>query len=272
MVNFNGNLILNSKAFLNIENRAFKFGDALFETLKVERFKIQFIEDHYFRLMASMRMLRMKIPMHFTIDFLENEIVKTIKGNDLESARVRLTIYRNNGGLYAPTSNEISYLIEVTILNVPAKDTYTIDVFKDYFIYSGLLSSIKTTNKITNVLAGIYASENGLDNCILLNERKYIAEAINGNIFTVEGNVLKTPATEEGCIKGVIRKKIIEIVSKNEKYSLIETAISPFELQKSDEVFITNAIVGIQSVTHYKKKIFSNTVAKELIKALASLI
>jgi len=272
MVNFNGSLILNSKAFLNIENRAFKFGDALFETLKVEHLQIQFIEDHYFRLMASMRMLRMKIPMHFTIDFLENEIVKTFKENELESARVRLTIYRNNGGLYAPTSNEISYLIEVSKLNVPVKDTYVIDVFKEYFIYSGLLSSIKTTNKLTNVLAGIYASENELDNCILLNERKYIAEAINGNIFTVEGNTLKTPAIEEGCVKGVIRKKIIEIVSKNEKYSLIETAISPFDLQKSDEVFITNSIVGIQAVTNYKKKIFSNTVAKELTIALQSLI
>ena len=111
MVNFNGRLILNSNAFLNIENRAFKFGDALFETLKVEDLHIQFIEDHYFRLMASMRMLRMKIPMDFTIDFLENEIVKTIKKNELKSARVRLTIYRNNGGLYTPTSNEISYLI-----------------------------------------------------------------------------------------------------------------------------------------------------------------
>ena len=84
-----------------------------------------------------------------------------------------------------------------------------------------MLSSIKTTNKITNVLAGIYASENGLDNCVLLNDRKHIAEAINGNIFLVKGNVIKTPAITEGCIRGVIRKQIIEIVSKNEKYELI---------------------------------------------------
>jgi len=272
MINYNGNLISKSVAFLTANNRAFKYGDALFETIKVEHLRVHFIEDHYFRLMASMRMLRMKIPMHFTIEFLENEILKTIKENKKDSARIRLTIYRNNGGLYTPVTNEIAYLIEVSSLDVQIKDNYTVDLFKDYFIYSGLLSSIKTTNKITNVLAGVYASENGLDNCVLLNERKYIAETINGNIFLVNGNVIKTPAIKEGCIRGVIRKKIIDIVSKNEKYELIETEISPFELQKTDEVFITNAIVEIQPVTHYKKKSFSNKVAKELAIALKSLI
>ena len=272
MINFNGNLISKSTAFLTVNNRAFKYGDALFETLKVEHLNVHFIEDHYFRLMASMRMLRMKIPMRFTLKFLEKEILKTIEENKKDSARVRLTIYRNNGGLYTPATNEIAYLIEVSSLDVQIKDNYTVDLFKDYFVYSGLLSSIKTTNKITNVLAGIYASENGLDNCVLLNERKYIAETINGNIFFVKGNVIKTPSIKEGCIRGIIRKQIIEIVSKNKKYELIETEISPFEIQKSDEIFITNAIIGIQPVTHYKKKSFNNKVAKELTIALQSLI
>jgi len=272
MINYNGHLISKSAAFLTANNRAFKYGDALFETLKVEHLKVHFIDDHYFRLMASMRMLRMKIPMYFTIEFLESEILKTIKKNKKDSARIRLTVYRDSDGLYAPANNEIAYLIEVSSLDVQIKDNYTIDLFKDYFIYSGLLSSIKTTNKITNVLAGIYASENGLDNCVLLNERKQIAEAINGNIFLVKGNVIKTPAITEGCIRGVIRKQIIEIVSKNKKYELVETEISPFEIQQSDEVFITNAIIGIQPVSNYKKKSFSDKVAKELAIALKSLI
>ena len=125
MINFNGNLISRSTAFLNVDNRAFKYGDALFETIKVEHLKIHFIEDHYFRLMASMRMLRMKIPMHFTIDFLENEILKTINENKKDNARVRLTIYRNDGGLYTPANNDITYLIEVSALDVQIKDNYT---------------------------------------------------------------------------------------------------------------------------------------------------
>lgn len=272
MINLDGALIFKSKKILNANNRAFKYGDALFETLKVENLKINFLEDHYFRLMASMRMLRMKIPMHFTLEFLENEIVKTVTINKYYNARVRLTVFRKEGGLYTPATNEISYLIEVDSLDVTIKEDYSIDLFKDYFVYSGLLSSVKTTCKLTNVLAGIYASENGFDNCILLNERKQIVEAINGNIFIVKGNTIKTPLISDGCIKGIIRKKLIEIISNNKNYILQETEISPFELQKADEVFITNVIVGIQPVTTYKKMIFSTKVSKELILELRKLI
>jgi branched-chain amino acid aminotransferase len=143
---------------------------------------------------------------------------------------------------------------------------------KDYYLNSDILSTLKTTNKITNVLASIYAAENGFDNCILVNERKQVVEAINGNIFVVKGNILKTPPITEGCIKGITRKKIIELVSKSEDYLIEETEISPFDLQKADEIFITNVIVGIQPITRYKKATFNTKVSKELAKALSKLI
>lgn len=272
MINLNGILIDESKEIFNTDNRAFKYGDALFETLKVTNLKINFLEDHYFRLMASMRMLRMKIPMNFTLEYLENEILKTVLKNGFRNARVRLNIYRKNGGLYLPETNEIAYLIEVSALEVTQKESYVVDLFKDYFVYSGLLSSIKTTSKLINVLAGIYASENGYDNCILLNEKKNIVEAINGNIFIVKGNTIKTPSITEGCIRGIIRKKLIGIISENKEYVLQETEISPFEFQKCDEIFLTNAIVGIQPITSYKKMEYSTKVSKELLLALNKLI
>ena len=121
-------------------------------------------------------------------------------------------------------------------------------------------------------MASIYTSENEFDNCILLNEKKHVVEAINGNVFFVMGNTIKTPAITEGCVKGIIRKKLIEIISKHNNYKIEETSISPFEIQKSDEVFITNAIVGIQSVTKYKKTAFKTSVAEELALELKKLI
>ncbi|MEX1384184.1 aminotransferase class IV, partial [Lutibacter sp.] len=178
----------------------------------------------------------------------------------------------NDGGMYAPATNSSSYLVEVSPLNVILKETYTLDVFKDYFLNSGLLSTIKTTNKIINVLASIYAKENKLDNCVLLNERKHVVESINGNIFVVKDNIIKTPPIEEGCVKGIMRKKIIELLSKSNDYILKEEAISPFELQKVDEVFITNAIVGILPVTNYKKTRFKTTIAKELALEIKNLV
>ncbi|PKP12697.1 MAG: aminotransferase class IV [Bacteroidetes bacterium HGW-Bacteroidetes-3] len=272
MINFNGIMLDESKAMLNANNRAFNYGDALFETLKIVNSKIYYLEDHYFRLMASMRMLRMEIPLNFTMEFFESELLNTAEQNNLESARVRLTVFRKDGGLYNPTSNQIDYLIVASPLQILVKEKYSVDIFKDYYLNSDILSTIKTTNKIINVLASIYASENGFDNCILVNERKQVVEAINGNIFMVKGNTIKTPPITEGCIKGITRKKIIEIVSKSDDYSIEETEISPFELQKADEIFITNVIVGIQPITQYKKAAFGTKVSSALALELSKLI
>lgn len=115
-----------------------------------------------------------------------------------------------------------------------------------------------------NTLASIFADENELDNCILLNEKKGVVEVTNANIFVVKGNVIKTPALSEGCIKGITRNKVIDILSKNKDYTLEETSISPFEIQKADEVFITNAIMGVQPVTSYKKKSFTTEIGKKI--------
>ncbi len=272
MINFNGKIISSSTPVFYSTNRAFKYGDGLFETIKIQNLKVNFLEDHYFRLMASMRMLRMDIPMSFTMDFFENELIKTVQHNNLVDARLRITVYRKDGGLYTPVTNEIDFIIEASLLNEIIKKKYVVDLFKDYFIYSGFLSTIKSTNKSINVLASIYTSENEFDNCILLNEKKHVVEAINGNVFLVKGNTIKTPAITEGCVKGIIRKKLIEIISKHNNYTIEETSISPFEIQKAEEVFITNAIVGIQSVTKYKKTEFKTSVADELALELKKLI
>ncbi|MBI9041339.1 aminotransferase class IV [Lutibacter sp.] len=272
MINLNGSLINNSSTILTAENRAFKYGDALFETLKVTDLKIHFLEDHYFRLMASMRMIRMEIPLNFTMEFFEEEILNTVKAVGLTTSRVRFTVFRNDGGLYAPKTNEISYLIHANELNSSIKQGYSLELFKDYYIFSGLLSTIKTTNKIVNVLAAIFAEENEYDNCVLLNEKKNIVEVLNGNIFLVFGTTIKTPAITEGCIKGIIRKKIIEVLSKNKEYTIEETEISPFELQKADEVFITNAIVGVQPVHFYKKMVYKSSVTEKINEWLNQLV
>ena len=272
MINFNGELLFKENIKLTTDNRGFKYGDGIFETIKVVNKKVIFWEDHYFRLMASMRMLRMKIPMEFTLEFLEKEILKTVDVLEgVASFRVRLNVFRKDGGLYTPKTNAIDYLIEASESNYKTKETYEIDVFKDFYNYSGLLSTIKTNNRMLNTLASIYANENDLDNCILVNERKGVVEVANANIFIVKNNIVKTPALTEGCIKGVVRSKVIDILIKNKDFTIEETVISPFEIQKADEVFITNAIMGIQAVTKYKKKSFNTDLAGKLHASLKVL-
>ena len=182
--------------------------------------------------------------------------------------RIRLSVFRKDGGLYTPKTNEVDYVIEVSENTYQTKSTYKIDLFKDFYNYSGLLSTIKTTNRNLNTLASIYMEENELDNCVLLNENKGIVEATNANMFVVKGNEIKTPALTEGCIKGIVRKKVIEMIQNNKDFTLIETSISPFEMQKADELFLTNAIIGIQPVTNYRKKEFKIAIGEKMMASL----
>ena len=273
MVNFNGQIVDDDALYLNGKNRGLLYGDALFETLRVVNGKIIFWEDHYLRLMSSMRILRMEIPMSFTMEFLEEQILKTLHtGVEGNSARIRITVFRNNGGYYSPESNEVSYIIAADLLinsyYVLNEDGYEVELFKDFTLSKNMLSNLKTTNRILNVVGSVYAKENGYKNCLLLNDSKSVAEALNGNVFLVKDSVLKTPPLEDGCIKGIVRKKILDIVDKIDTYECQEESISPFELQQADELFITNSVMGIQPITKYRKKTFENKVAKDILGKL----
>lgn len=261
MINFNGEL-LESNANLSNQNRSFLYGDGVFETLKIVAGKILFLEDHYFRLMASMRIVRMEIPMNFTLEFFEEQILLLANKNNCEqSSRARITVFRNEGGLYLPTDNTVSYLIQTTVLEESLytinKNVYEVDLYKDFYISQQLLSTLKTTNKMIHITGSIYAKENDLDNCILLNESKNVAEALQGNLFMRINNTLITPPLSEGCLNGIMRKQILRLAKKDSKLEVEERAISPFELQKADELFLTNVIKGIQPITKYRKKEFT---------------
>lgn len=274
MTNIDGNLIADNEASISVSNRGYAYGDAVFETLRVVNSKIMFWEDHYFRLMASMRIMRMEIPASFSPEFLEEEIQVLLANNELTDspARVRFSVYRKQGGYYSPTTNEIGYVIATEALEDPFyllnEQDYEVELFKDHFVNSGLLSTLKTNNRAINVLGSIYARENDYQNCLLLNEQKSVLEALNGNVFLVKGDQIKTPPLSDGCLKGILRGKLIDIIKKLPDYKLSEESISPFELQKADEMFITNVIVGIQPVTKYRKKEYSNEVSKKLLSRL----
>lgn len=273
MVNFNGTLLADDANFLNNANRGLRYGDSLFEAIRVVHGRIYFLEEHYLRLMSSMRIVRMEIPMEFTMEFLEAQILKTVEASGENKAyRVRFTVFRNDGGLYLPITNSISYCIEVKELDNPfytISDTpYEVELFKDFYVNKDMLSNLKTNNRILNVVGSVFAKENDFHNCLLINGHKMVVEALNGNVFLVSGNSIKTPPLQDGCLNGILRKKIIEILDKSTAYEIKEASISPFELQKADEIFITNTISGIIPVYKYRKKVFVNSISKDLIGKL----
>jgi branched-chain amino acid aminotransferase len=192
------------------------------------------------------------------------------------SSRARITVFRNDGGYYLPKINTVSFLIHTIgiedVLYPFNQEKYEVDLFKDFYVTKQLLSSIKTTNKILNITASIFASENGYDNCLLLNDSKNVVEAIQGNLFMLTGNKLITPPVSEGCLNGVMRKQVLEFAKKMDNLEVVEEAISPFDLQKADELFITNVIKGIQPITKYRKKEFDIVLAKMILEKLNEVV
>jgi branched-chain amino acid aminotransferase len=272
MINYNGNIITESG--LQIEqSRAFLYGDSIFDTVKTLNGKVLFCEDHYFRLMASLRIARMDIAMDFTLDYMENEIIKLTETLErAHSYRARISFYRKPGGRYLPKTRETEFIITAEPLQEALysanTEPYEVELYKDFSVAKQLLSTIKTNNRIINTMASIFADENDYNNCLLINDEKNVIEAIQGNLFMFSESILTTPPISDGCLNGVMRKQIIELAKKIEGIEVVEKSISPFELQKADELFITNVIMGIQPITKYRKKEYGSAFSQELVKRL----
>lgn len=272
MLNYNG--ILTESTGLEIEtNRGFLYGDTIFDTLKVLDGKVLFIEDHYFRLMSSLRIVRMEIPMHFTLEYMEAQVLNLV--NELAKApsyRVRISFFRKPGGKYNPVTRETEFVITVEPLHenlyLIKDETYEVELYKDFYISKQLISTIKTNNRILNTTASIFADENAYNNCLMINDDKNVIEAIQGNVFMLTGTKLITPPITDGCLNGIMRKQVLDLAKKIETLEVVEASISPFDLQKADELFITNVITGIQPITRYRKKDYKTDTAKELLKRL----
>lgn len=276
MVNYNGSIVLNSEATIE-GNRGFLYGDAIFETLKVLSGKILFLEDHYFRLMASTRIVRMDLPMNFTMEYFEDQVMRLLSEKEPAAAfRVRFTVFRQNGGFYLPVSNETAFLVTAEPLSDPMYQIenapYEVELFKDFYVTKQLLSTLKSTNKMVQVTGSIFADENGYHNCLLLNDEKNVVEALQSNLFMLTNGKLITPPLTDGCLNGIMRKQVLALARKIEGLEVLEQSVSPFDLQKADELFLTNVIKGIQPITKYRKKEYKTDFAADLLKKLNALI
>ena len=272
MINYQGDIIeLNALPVQDVK-RATMYGDAVFETIRMRDNKLLFVEDHYFRLMASMRILRMPIPMEFTPEFFVDEANRLAEEVAVTDGRLRLQVVRKSEGKYTPDdNNECVWWMELEELN--SQDyTWTskglkVDLFKDHYIQPGLLSTLKSSNALPYVLAGIFARENGFDAMLLVNDNKMLVEANAANVFVLKDNILKTAPLEDGPLRGVFRKNLIGW-AKEIGLEIKEESINPFELQKADEIWLTNTISGVQWVEKYRKRTYKGDKARELIELL----
>lgn len=275
-INHNGNFILSDAPVVTANNRSFRYGDALFETIRITNYNPQFLKEHLQRLLSGMDVLKMERNPDLNSVYLEHAILELAEKNNVTSdGRVRLTVYRNEGGLYAPCDNKVSFLIEVYLIEekgyILNTKGYTVDLFTEYKKAQNTLSSIKSANSAIYVMAGIHKTQQQLDECLLLNDKHHIIEGISSNIFAVKNGVLYTPPISDGCVDGVMRKKIIEIAQAN-KMAVYEISVMQNVLLGADELFLTNTINGIRWVVAYKQKRYFNDTSQKLTQKLNEMV
>lgn len=270
----NGHLISIYEPTVSFANRAFRYGDALFETIRVCNNKLMFVKDHLTRLKLGMTVLRMNLPAEFTSENLSEFIVQLLKHNaHAPNARVRLTVFRNGGGLYTPETNDISFLIESTELEGPYalnQKGFWVDIYADIKKSINKLSNIKSANSLIYVLAGVAKQSMKLDDCFLVNENGTICESISSNIFVVKNGTLFTSPLTEGCVAGIMRKQIMHLATEN-KILTFESPLTMYTLLNGDEVFLTNSISGVQWVGQYKDRFYTNKMAHFFHEKLLTL-
>lgn len=259
---YNGHLIHLYEPAISFNNRAFRYGDSLFESIRFSKGKALFLADHIKRIKLGMTVLRMNVPSEFNTTNIESLISHLISQNNITTdARVRLTIFRNEGGYYTPETNDISFLIETEPLDgigyqLNQKGLW-VDVYAEIKKPVTKIANLKTGSALLYVMAGITKTSLKLDDCLLVNDNGTIIESINSNIFVVKNGTLYTAPVSDGCIDGVMRKQILAIAAHC-KILAFEQSLTVHTLTNGDEVFLTNAIKGIQWVGQFKNKFYTN--------------
>lgn len=274
-INFNGNIVDSSQAIFTSANRAFRYGDAVFETIRLMNGEILFFEQHLERLKRSMALLGMHPHDDLTFHNLYLSIRHLDQVNQLKGhGRIRLEVFRNDGGLYTPQSNNVSYIIEVTPLTTrhyKLNETgLKIELYTDIKKPVSELSNLKSSNALYYVMAGLHKRKHNYGDCLVLNTDDRIAEAISSNIFLLKGKELITPSLSEACVAGVMRESIIRLMEEKGN-PVLQTGIEVEDMFKADEIFLTDVIHGIRWVSAFRHKRFFNAFSRQLLKEIQEL-
>ncbi len=276
LISFNKEFIAADSFKLGLNNRAFRYGDGFFETMHANGLYVQFINDHYNRIIKASQILSIDLPDFFSLNFLKAQVTGLLNRTKLfQAARIKLTVFRTGEGYYIPAQNSSDIIIEATYLGKGAyelnEEGITVGIYNDMYKQKTLFGSIKSINAQLYILAGIFAKKNGYNDALLLNNDGYIVEATSSNIFLVKDKHVFTPPLLSGCVEGIMRKQIISIAKDLGYIVNADSMISPNDLLNMDELFLTNAINGIKYISGFKNRRYFKRCANEFIQELNKL-
>ncbi len=256
-LNYNGTILRADKEIIRADNRGFRYGDGLFETMKMVNGSIPLADFHFDRLMTGIQLLEFDKPKYITSVYLTSQIVALAKKNDHhKQVRIRLMVFRGDGGLYDAQNHFTNYIIQTW--NLPGDFTglhengLVIDIFPDASIACDKFSNLKTNNYLPYLMGALYVKRNQLNDCLLLNANGNICDATIANVFIIKDGTIITPPLSEGCVAGVMRRYLIEKLTAN-NFRIIEKCLAVDDLHQAQEVFLSNAIYGIKWVERFRE-------------------
>ena len=266
----NGKILPSDKPALMVDNKSYRYGDGLFETMKVKGKNILLQTFHFERFYFGLEQMGFVIPALLTTEILKHQIMLLCEKNKCDAwTRVRMSVFRGNGGPY-DRSNDLQYVIECWPLNDSVNQMngngFVIDIFPDARKSCDKFSNIKSANYLPYVMAARYAKENKLNECLVLNTHDRIADGTIANIFLINDEKIMTPSLNEGCVNGVMRRWLIE------QFKTKEAVLTMDDLLTADELFFTNVVHGIRWVKQFRDKAYSNLISSKIHHELVKTI
>lgn len=274
--NYNGKIIKEATELISPNSRGFRFGDGVFETMKSKNNKIYFVEDHFTRLINGLKTLEFKIPIQFTADNLARQTGDLLKKNNHNSmARIRLTTFRGDGGLYDEISETPNYLIQTWALPDDIgkwnENGLVLGICTGLKKSCDSLSNLKHNNFLPYVMAAKQAKKNKWNDAVMLNSFDRVCDTTIANIFLIKNEVVYTAALQEGCVAGIVRKNILQQLVLY-KTPVVEKEITVDELMEADELFLTNSIYNIRWVQNIGNKKYKNGFTQNIRSSLLTTI
>lgn len=272
---YNDNFFIKGQPVMGPENRSFKYGDGLFETIRLHEGRMINLDFHFERFFKGLMILKFEIPAHFSPTFFVEKIHVLLNKNAIsKNARIRLMAFRSNGGIFDSTNSRPHYIIEsvsIENLKILNEEGLTIEVFTDARKSCDHFSNIKSNNYLLSVMAGLFAQKHNLDDAIVLNTAGRVSETAIANLFTIKGTIISTPPLSEGCVAGTMRRWMLEKFSLK-KYAVIEKNMAVEDIMDADEIFLTNAIQQLRWVKSFRGKHFGNKNAKYIYNHISENI
>ncbi len=211
------------------------FNSGVFETLRAYDSIVFRLSDHILRMNNSLIKLGFQKADEQEIT---QAIVRLIELNNLQSARVRITVTKN---VSDEKEGDQILLIEASEFERTVPDYASVMVCEEKLIHGDELRRHKTTDNLKNNSVYEKAKMLGYDEAIFIDSENHILEGTRSNIFLVKDNVVYTPKLDCGILPGITRQIVLEICAEL-KIQCVEKILDASELENCDELFLTNSL------------------------------